>query len=288
MVASYSRLTTTDGAEAAMPKSTQRAQKTERALRHKDGSVLLSVHADQVFRLNGVGALTWLIIEEVGSPFKVDYVVHRLHALFEEINSEGEVYYDVSPEQLSHDTGALLEKLCGLGVLVRHTDLQQQTTYAVAEGVTGTTGSPDPVAEPLSIMETAEAGEQAKMPKREIVIAFLVLAAVDLLLKFAGFETLVRRIERWPIRESRISDPNKARSVCAAVDRAQMYYPRKAMCLQRSAAVTFLLRHRGVPAVMVLAAQEFPPKAHAWVEVGGVVVNDSKIVKGKYRELRRL
>jgi hypothetical protein len=72
------------------------------------------------------------------------------------------------------------------------------------------------------------------------------------------------------------------------VDRAQMYYPKKAMCLQHSAVVTCLLRRRGVPAEMVLAAQDFPPKAHAWAEVEGEVVSDSPVVKTKYRELRRL
>jgi hypothetical protein len=76
--------------------------------------------------------------------------------------------------------------------------------------------------------------------------------------------------------------------ICATVNRAQVYYPKKAMCLQHSAVLTCLLRHHGVPAEMVLAAQEFPPKAHAWVEVEHTVVNDSQQVKTKYRELRRL
>jgi hypothetical protein len=72
------------------------------------------------------------------------------------------------------------------------------------------------------------------------------------------------------------------------VDRAQMYYPKKAMCLQHSAVVTCLLRRRGVPAEMILAAQEFPPKGHAWVEVAGRVVNDSPSVKDHHRVLRRV
>jgi hypothetical protein len=39
---------------------------------------------------------------------------------------------------------------------------------------------------------------------------------------------------------------------------------------------------------MVLAAQEFPPKAHAWVEVGNEVVNDKPTVREVYRTLRRI
>jgi hypothetical protein len=72
------------------------------------------------------------------------------------------------------------------------------------------------------------------------------------------------------------------------VNRAQVYYPKKAMCLQHSAVVTCLLRRQGVPAEMILAAQEFPPKGHAWVEVEGKVVNDFRQVKTRYRELRRI
>jgi hypothetical protein len=67
-----------------------------------------------------------------------------------------------------------------------------------------------------------------------------------------------------------------------------MYYPKKAMCLQHSAVVTCLLRRRGVPAQMVLAAQHFPAKAHAWVEVAGTVVNENQSVRTKYFRLREV
>ena len=118
--------------------------------------------------------------------------------------------------------------------------------------------------------------------------AFLGLLAFDLLLKFAGFQSLLKRVEGWPTAEPRTTDGEVCRRVRGMVDRAQMYYPKKAMCLQHSAVVTCLLRRRGVPAEMVLAAQEFPPKAHAWAEVLNEVVSDSPTVKMKYRELRRL
>jgi hypothetical protein len=43
-----------------------------------------------------------------------------------------------------------------------------------------------------------------------------------------------------------------------------------------------------VPAEMVLGAQEYPTKGHAWAEVSGVVVNDNPRVNTRYRELRRI
>jgi hypothetical protein len=114
------------------------------------------------------------------------------------------------------------------------------------------------------------------------------LFAFDLLLRFSGFEALIRKVESRRTTEPHKLDPETCRRVCAMVNRAQVYYPKKAMCLQHAAVVTCLLRRKGVPAQMILAAQEFPPKGHAWVEVEGTVVNDKPIVQEIYRTLRRV
>jgi hypothetical protein len=118
--------------------------------------------------------------------------------------------------------------------------------------------------------------------------AFVGLLAFDLLLNLAGFKSLIERVEHWPTAEPCSADLRICRRVRATVDRAQMYYPKKAMCLQHSAVVTCLLRRRGVPAQMVLAAHEFPIRVHAWAEVKGYVVNDRQDVKSKHREMRRV
>jgi hypothetical protein len=124
--------------------------------------------------------------------------------------------------------------------------------------------------------------------KKETFTALFGLLAVDLLLRLRGFEALIKKVEGWPTAKPYTTHPEVCRRICAAVNRAQVYYPKKAMCLQHSAVVTCLLRRCAVPAQMVLAAQEFPPKGHAWVEVSGVVVNDFKQVKTRYRELKRI
>ena len=49
-----------------------------------------------------------------------------------------------------------------------------------------------------------------------------------------------------------------------------------------------MIRRCGVHSEMVIGAQEFPPKGHAWVEVEGQVVNDSQVVKRSYRVLKRV
>jgi hypothetical protein len=80
----------------------------EKAKRQKDGSIVLSITADRVWRLNGVGALTWMILEEhpegLSEGLSIDEIARELSAQFEGINSEGELRYEVSPEQLRVDT----------------------------------------------------------------------------------------------------------------------------------------------------------------------------------------
>ena len=70
--------------------------------------------------------------------------------------------------------------------------------------------------------------------------------------------------------------------VCRAVNCACIWYPKHALCLQRSCVTTYLLRRRGVSAQMVLGAQKLPFKAHAWVEVDGHAVNERSNVQTTY------
>jgi transglutaminase superfamily protein/coenzyme PQQ synthesis protein D (PqqD) len=251
--------------------------------KHRDGIVVLSAAHDRIFKLNGVGALTWTIIEQSPGALSVDDLVETLSNRFHN-------------RELREDTTRFVNNLLSNGLLEVVNDERLQKTYRVAHGISATTSTtigtgvlPQEEA-PRGVASTvaqSPAGEISPA-KWETLTAFFALLAFDLVLRLRGFEALIRKVEAWPIREPRNSDPEICRRVCAIVTRAQVYYPRKAMCLQHSAVVTCLLRRRGVPAQMVLAAQEFPPKAHAWVDLGGTVVNDSQQVKTRYRELRRI
>src|SRR5215212_526342 len=254
---------------------------TERVRRYKDGSVLLSIAEDRICKLNGVGALTWIILEEASTALSLDQVVQALEQQFDAINYEGEVRYDVSAEQLQADTSRFLQKMVSLNLL----DVSEDS-YSIKEDVCGTTSAITTAG--VTDVTLVPANEQPQFSKRETLLAFIGLLAFDLLLRFVGFQYLIRKVERWSTAEPLSVDLETCRRVRAAVDRAQMYYPKKAMCLQHSAVVTCLLRRHGIPAEMILAAQEFPPKAHAWVEVAGEVVNDKNSVKNEYLILRRL
>jgi hypothetical protein len=258
---------------------------TEMARKHKDGSVLLSIADDRICRLNGVGALTWTVLQEAETYLSLDEVVDRLRKQFDAINSEGELTYEVSRSQLRVDTASFLQKLVSLNLLQRVSGGSESELYRISHDVSGTTSS--------ELVVSAEAEPEAsiseeEVSKRETLTAFIGLLAFDLLLKFLGFRSLIERVERWPTAEPRSNDLATCRRVRAMVDRAQMYYPKKAMCLQHSAVVTCLLRRRGVPAQMVLAAHEFPIRVHAWSEFEGYVVNDRQNVKSKHREMRRV
>lgn len=248
---------------------------------------MLSIAEDRVCKLNGVGALTWMILEDVAEQLSLDEIVSALEQQFEAINLEGELRYEVPHEQLHADTDVFLKKMVSMRLLDVSRDSRGREFYSISADVTGTTSAP---AVDITHFDSAgnERADDLSFSPRETFSAFVGLLAFDLLLKFGGFQRLIRRVEHWPIASRRTSDREICRRVRGMVDRAQMYYPKKAMCLQHSAVVTCLLRRRGVPAEMVVAAQTFPPKAHAWAEVAGEVVSDSPNVKTKYRELRRL
>jgi Transglutaminase-like superfamily len=257
---------------------------------YRDGSVLLSVADDRICKLNGVGALTWMILEQSEIALSINDVVRELQKRFDAINAEGELWYDVPARQLHQDTERFMNTLVHKRLLRSNVDTDGRVLYRINDGISGTTST-------TAAVRTTESSEQfesscladIKPLKRETLAAIFGLLAFDLLLHLRGFNALITKVEAWPIaNRCGASDRETCRSVRATVDRAQMYYPKKAMCLQRSAVVTCLLRRQGIPAEMVLAAQVFPPKAHAWVEVLNEVVNDSPEVKDNYRVFRRL
>jgi len=116
--------------------------------------------------------------------------------------------------------------------------------------------------------------------------AYLLLIYFDLYLARGNFEALYERVRGFPVRK--VTPPeNAVERICSAMDLASIWYWKEALCLQRSAATTCLLRRHGVPAQLVIGAQQLPFKAHAWVEVDGRVVNDKPYMHEMYAVLDR-
>ena len=111
--------------------------------------------------------------------------------------------------------------------------------------------------------------------------AFFGLLAFDLFGLGRSFARLHRTVRNWRLSK-RLVHPNATDRVCEAINYACAWYPKQALCLQRSVVTTCLLRSYGVPAQMVLGAQKLPFKAHAWVEVNGRAINERSNVQGNY------
>jgi Transglutaminase-like superfamily len=100
------------------------------------------------------------------------------------------------------------------------------------------------------------------------------------------FARLYQKVRECPVAIGTFG-PDVTERVTTAINLASIWYWREVLCLQRSAATTCLLRRHGVAAQLVIGAQRLPFKAHAWVEVQGLVVNDRPYVPEIYQVLDR-
>jgi hypothetical protein len=111
--------------------------------------------------------------------------------------------------------------------------------------------------------------------------ALFVLLVYDILSALCGFQTIYSMVRGWKV-QGETDDAGIIDRVCIAVNYACVWYPKQALCLQRSFVTTYLLRKHGVATEMVLGAQKVPFKAHAWVEVDGRAINERSNVQATY------
>ena len=122
-----------------------------------------------------------------------------------------------------------------------------------------------------------------------VVFAWVLLALADVALRLAGFNRFYALVRRWPVVSPAPEHLHGwiSRDTYAAIDRARTYYFKRAWCLQRAAAAVCFMRLRGVPAEVVIGVQKVPFYAHAWGEVGAVVVGDSPSLRTRFAEITR-
>ena len=119
-----------------------------------------------------------------------------------------------------------------------------------------------------------------------VLKAYLKLIYFDLYLARGNFAALYDKVRNYPVGAG-TPNPDAVERINSAIDIACIWYWKEALCLQRSAATACLLKKYGVPAQMVIGAQQMPFKAHAWVEVDGRVVNDKPYTPEIYAVLDR-
>ncbi len=130
-------------------------------------------------------------------------------------------------------------------------------------------------------------GERVKKQAevRSILAAWWLLLYFDWSMRFTGFAGVYEVVSRQIVRKSQPLVADDALS--HAVDLACVFYPKRVLCLQRSAALAILLRRNGRASEMVIGAQLLPFLSHAWVEVGGFVINDKPYVTSMFQVLDR-
>jgi hypothetical protein len=114
-----------------------------------------------------------------------------------------------------------------------------------------------------------------------VVKVLIGLVAYDVLRFGTNFARIHAVIQGWPIAH-RTTTAETVDRVCRVINYACVWYPKRVLCLQRSAVTTCLLRNCGVTAQMVIGAQKVPFEAHAWTEVDGCPVNERSDVQATY------
>jgi len=227
----------------------------------EDGCVLLDIEHDRILKLNSVAAE--LLTELSGG--QTDLQIARNLSL----------KYQVGEQRVAADIAALKRRIVELGIdgaLVRK---HEPGTHEHS-----TESRP-------SFPWYGQTSDQAgpKPPTAMVVAAFLGLAIFDVILSLLSLKVLCACVRSWPVKRSRFVDREVIGRVCNAVHRACVWYPKRTLCLQRSAVTTCLLRVRGISAAMKIGVRPMPFMAHAWVEADGFVVNDWPKVKKFYSSL---
>jgi len=116
--------------------------------------------------------------------------------------------------------------------------------------------------------------------------AWLLLFFIEMVMLFRSSASLRQTIATQAVA-IKAQKQSRVEVLSRVMDLACVFYFKRVLCLQRSAATTLFMRRHGVHAQMVAGAQILPPEFHAWVEVDGTVVNDKPYMHEIYQILER-
>jgi hypothetical protein len=234
-----------------------------RLIASDDGCVVLDIERDRILKLNSVGAEIWKLLSVGDTESQIVQKIAQKYA--------------VSEQRVSKDVRALVVKI---------------EQFRLSPDASTFVTQPAPIAhsdsQPSYPWYSQTGGDdRSPKPKSELVIAaFLGLAIFDLILFLSSLRSLCACVKAWPVsRQVSPPRPNAIGEICSSVQRACVWYPKQALCLQRSAVTTCLLRIHGIVAETIVGVRPMPFMAHAWVEVNGAVVNDWPGVKSFYCSL---
>lgn len=227
----------------------------------KDGGVVLDLKHDRLLKLNAIATEMWTLLSR-GVPET---------QVIEEIADR----YGVDRLRVGEDLRAVLRRGRELGLSPDLVSIAVPTEQEPRKG------------EKRCVPSKQEQAVLKTLPKAvDVVKAILGLGLFDIVLSYRSLETLCSAVRSWPAKSLHVvNESTVIAQVSCAVDRASVWYPKKALCLQRSAVTTCLLRQHGIRAYMVVGVRAMPFLAHAWVEVEGRVINDFPRVKIFYQSV---
>jgi hypothetical protein len=226
-----------------------------------DGCVLLDIENDRVLKLNSVAAEMWTMLSIGQTESQIAVALSQK--------------YQVSEERVAADVVALARRIAELGVA-------RDSIFTPAPETDHQSSSPNP-SFPWYGQVSSYSGPNPTITM--VVAAFLGLAIFDAILSLLSLKSMCSCVRLWPVKRSGFAGSSVAGQVCEAVHRACVWYPKRTLCLQRSAVTTCLLRTFGISARMMIGVRSMPFLAHAWVEADGSVINDWPRVKKFYRPL---
>jgi len=106
------------------------------------------------------------------------------------------------------------------------------------------------------------------------VLCMFYLLVVRTHLKLFGFGRTISLVQRLTdrVRPKVAGASDLVSDAARSVATAAAFFPGRAICLEQSLVLYFVLCRRGVAAELRIGAKPYPFKAHAWVEYGGVAV----------------
>ena len=240
-----------------------RNQCAVRVLPSEDGCFLLDIEHDRLLKLNTVGAEIWHLLSDGEDESRIIHVISRK--------------YHVDEQRVATDVRAIVKRIAEFRLSPRLSIVsddklkpatleKKEPSYPWYGQTAGDCGGPKPKG-------------------LTVLAAFVGLVVFDLVLSISSLKSLCVCVKAWPVRGRRSPDSNTRGQICRAVQQACVWYPKRALCLQRSAVTTCLLRTSGLAAQMVVGMRPMPFMAHAWVEVDNAVVNDWPGVTKFYRPL---
>jgi hypothetical protein len=228
-----------------------------REIETPDGAVLLDIRQGLCLSLNTVGAEIWRLL--------------KLRIPLDEIADQLATTFDEARASILDDVKSFLADLSDKGLLSMSNEDTRNASSKVSSALISCWRK-----SLHSAYTTRRGGRRFLFAK-----ALISLAAFDRLGFSSDFAAMCQFVRDWPTAPGPPSH-EAVNQVCKAVNYACVWYPKRVLCLQRSAVTTCLLRACGVPAQMVMGAQKFPFKAHAWTEVNSSPINERRDVRKVY------